>query len=184
MRTGPMRRARWRLRRKGRRQLVIRRGRVAFDLDGVAKGWMADRALRLLDGYPAAFVDADGDVAIRDSIGIGWQVGIEDPIRPGHDVAMVSTLPARGRGSIGIATSGTTKHRWGADDAKRHHLIDPSTGRPSTSPIVQATVVASSAAEAEALAKVAVIRSPERALLWSIIRREPRSSSPETAHCW
>ncbi len=58
---------------------------VAFDLDGVAKGWIADRALALLDRHPGALVDADGDVAIRSAAGDAWEVGVADPrtARPG-----------------------------------------------------------------------------------------------------
>jgi thiamine biosynthesis lipoprotein len=59
---------------------------------------------------------------------------------------------------LGVATSGTTVHRW-PDRAghPRHHLIDPRTRRPAQTDLVQATVVAPSAAEAETLAKAAVI---------------------------
>ena len=39
----------------------------------------------------------------------------------------------------------------------RHHLIDPRTGRPAVTDVIQATVVAESALRAEALAKSAVI---------------------------
>ena len=38
-----------------------------------------------------------------------------------------------------------------------HHLIDPRTGRPAVTDVVQATVIAGSALRAEALAKAAVI---------------------------
>jgi ornithine carbamoyltransferase len=55
--------------------------------------------------------------------------------------------------SCGVATSGTGVHHWGG----RHHLIDPRTGDSAQSGIAQATVVASSAREAEAWAKSIVI---------------------------
>ena len=58
----------------------------------------------------------------------------------------------------GVATSGTTIKRWTADDGTTsHHLIDPRTGRPSTSPILTATVIASDAATAEAFATSAMM---------------------------
>jgi thiamine biosynthesis lipoprotein len=53
-----------------------------------------------------------------------------------------------------VATSGTTIHRFGPRD---HHLIDPRTGRPAATDVVQATVIAAGAAIAEVLAKSAVI---------------------------
>jgi thiamine biosynthesis lipoprotein len=41
--------------------------------------------------------------------------------------------------------------------AASHHLIDPRTGRPAVTDVVQATVVAGSALRAESLAKAAII---------------------------
>ena len=57
----------------------------------------------------------------------------------------------------GVATSGTSIHRWNVDGTDRHHLIDPRTGLPAETDVVQATVIADSALRAEALAKAAVI---------------------------
>ena len=136
---------------------VRRNGHVAFDLDGIAKGWMADRALASLARYPAAIVDADGDIACRDDIGVGWDVAVADPRDDTREVAAISVARAVGQGPIGIATSGTTRHRWSDSGSGRHHILDPSTRRPSHGDVIQATVVARSAGMAEGLAKVAVI---------------------------
>ena len=130
-----------------------------FDLDGVAKGWIADRALRLLDRYPGAVVDADGDIAVRVAPGDSWEIGVADPRgsrRPprGRRADRRARWPGRGRRTWGVATSGTSVHRFGPD---AHHLIDPRTGRPAVTDVVQATVLASGAAAAEAFAKSAVI---------------------------
>ena len=60
--------------------------------------------------------------------------------------------------SFGVATSGTSVHRWHGRQGLTHHLIDPLTNRPAVTDVVQATVVAASTGLAEALAKSAVIR--------------------------
>jgi FAD:protein FMN transferase len=150
----------WRLEAHGRRgALVTRRPGTGFDLDGVAKGWLADRALRLLGRHPGAVVDADGDVAVRIAPGDLWEIGVADP-RAAEDLLAIIVLadtpggPTRGRRTWGLATSGTSVHRFGPD---AHHLIDPRTGRPAATDVVQATVLASGAAVAEAYAKTAVI---------------------------
>ncbi len=59
--------------------------------------------------------------------------------------------------TFGIATSGTSVHRWTDGQRTTHHLIDPRTGRPALTDLTQATVMAGSARHAEALAKAAVI---------------------------
>ncbi len=150
---------RWSLDRGPRASTVRREPGVRFDLDGVAKGWLADRALRLLRRYPGAVVDADGDVAVRVAPGDRWEVGVADPRAEGALLAVLVLddgpgSPGRGRRRWGVATSGTTVHRFGRG---AHHLIDPRTGRAAATDVVQATVLASGAAVAEAFAKAAVI---------------------------
>jgi thiamine biosynthesis lipoprotein len=147
-----------------RDRLVARAGSVRFDLDGVAKGWIADRALRLLWRYPAAMVDADGDIAMRVGPSTGWRVAVADPRRAAADVACLSLPRGWPPRAIGIATSGTSVHRWQGSDGIRHHLIDPLTGRPAVTDVVQATAVAESAAVAEGLAKAALIAGSDEAL--------------------
>ena len=145
---------------RGARTTWIRRpAGLRFDLDGVAKGWLADRALALLGRYPAAVVDADGDLAIRLERGRSWWIGIGDPDDPAMDlttVRLVGDGPI-GPSRFGIATSGTSIHRWDHGERPSHHLIDPRTGRAAATDVVQATVIAHSAREAEAYAKTAVI---------------------------
>ncbi|MGH2841846.1 MAG: FAD:protein FMN transferase, partial [Solirubrobacteraceae bacterium] len=43
-----------------------------------------------------------------------------------------------------------------------HHLIDPATGRPAWTGVVQATALAPTALEAEILAKAALLAGPQR----------------------
>ncbi len=148
---------RWSLLRHGRGATVERPFGLRFDLDGVAKGWLADRALDLLPGL-SAVVDADGDVAVRVADDEGWNIGIADPRAAGTVLATVRlTRSADPVARYGIATSGTSVHRWTQAGTTRHHLIDPRTGRSARTDVVQATVIARTARAAEAYAKTAVI---------------------------
>jgi thiamine biosynthesis lipoprotein len=138
--------------------IVRRPPGLRFDLGGVGKGWIADRALAMLDSWPGALVDADGDLALRSTPGKCWEIGIDDP-RTGLNLAVLRLTAPRGGMPVrwGVATSGISIHRWNVGAAATHHLIDPRTGRPAETDVVQATVVADSALRAEALAKAAVI---------------------------
>ena len=152
----------WSLDRRARGAIVRRPVGLRFDLDGIGKGWLADRALDRLDRHPAAVVDADGDVAIRLDPGEAWFFGVADPSLEAHDLAILRLTGRSGGthrddGRFGLATSGTSVHRWDRDGAPTHHLIDPRTGRSADTDIVQATVLAGTAREAEALAKAVVI---------------------------
>ncbi len=155
-------RANWHIEPAGRGYRVVRRGPTAFDLDGVGKGWIADRALALLARYPAAMVDADGDIALRPGHQRDWGIAIADPRRTG-DLAVLAA-PDGAPASFGVATSGTTVHRWELETGWAHHLIDPRTGSPAETDVVQATVVAEDALVAESLAKAAVIAGSDDGL--------------------
>ena len=66
-----------------------------------------------------------------------------------------------------VATSGIGRRSWlGVDGRPAHHLLDPATGRPAFTGIVQATALAPTAVEAEWRAKAAVLSGPERAADW------------------
>lgn len=150
----------WQLIRGPRGSAVVRRPPgLHFDLGGVGKGWIADRALELLAQWPSAVIDADGDLAVRCAPGRCWDVAVEDPRSPDTNLAVLRLAARRGGlpGRWGVATSGISIHRWEMDGRVRHHLIDPRTGAPAETDVIQATVVAGSSVRAEALAKAAVI---------------------------
>ncbi|HYL41563.1 MAG TPA: FAD:protein FMN transferase, partial [Candidatus Binatus sp.] len=99
-----------------------------------------------------------GDVAGGLDPGAELALGIEAPTSPRMDLAVIRlTNDGPARTAFGVATSGTSVHRWGSAVEARHHLIDPRTGAPAATDVVQATVIATSARLAEAFAKTAVI---------------------------
>ena len=66
-----------------------------------------------------------------------------------------------------VATSGIGRRSWlGPDGRPAHHLLDPATGAPAFTGVVQATALAPTAVEAEWRAKAAVLSGPERAGDW------------------
>ena len=146
----------WSMHRLPRGAVVERPTGLRFDLDGVAKGWLADRALALAPGR-SAMIDADGDLAARVAPGDSWLVGVADPRERERDLAVVGLTSPGGSWVVGLATSGTSVHRWDHEQGPAHHVIDPATWQPASTDVVQATVLASSARLAEGFAKVAVI---------------------------
>jgi thiamine biosynthesis lipoprotein ApbE len=154
----------WSTSHRGRSTTVHRTDRVRFDLDGVAKGWIADRALATLAAYDERIVDADGDIAVAVAPASHWSIGVADPRNAGFDLAVLNLGGSAAADQFGVATSGTSVHRWVVAGETRHHLIDPRTARSAVTDVVQATVVASSARVAETLAKTAVILGSERGL--------------------
>lgn len=68
------------------------------------------------------------------------------------------------RGSV--ATSSRLVRVWAGLDGPAHHLINPDTGVSAVTPTVTSTVIAGTGARAEALAKLAFVRDPDRLLDW------------------
>lgn len=132
---------------------------VRFDGGGVAKGLAADLVVAELieAGADGACVNLGGDlrVAGRSPDGQGWRVGARAAVDRG-----AGTLHLLGGG---VATSGTLHRRWPRGPDEQHHLIDARSGAPADVGLVEATVVADTAWEAEVAAKVAVLGSPPQA---------------------
>jgi thiamine biosynthesis lipoprotein len=131
-----------------------------IDLGGIAKGWIAEQAARLLSQYSSACaVSAGGDMAM---IGLpegepAWPVGLEDPLDPTRDLAVLKV----GQGAV--ATSSVAKRRWVQGNHLQHHLIDPRTGKPAQTDWLSVTVVCPRAAVAEVFAKALLIAGPDEA---------------------
>jgi thiamine biosynthesis lipoprotein len=118
---------------------------VALDSGGLGKGLAADLVAHRLRALPSYAVECMGDIRAG---------GAERTLRiasPWGDEILAELLLTDGA----AATSGVTRRGW--------HLIDPSTGRPARTGIVQATALAPTALEAEVRAKAALLSGPATA---------------------
>ena len=136
---------------------------VAFDGGGLAKGLCADMLAAALAEHDRFVVDCAGDVRVGGAEGASRRIEVADPFgrgRPLHSFAVAAGA---------AATSGIGRRSWlGADGRPAHHLLDPATGRPAFTGIVQATALAPTALEAEVLAKAAVLAGPDAAPGWLV----------------
>lgn len=143
---------------------------LAFDSGGLAKGLFADLLAESADG-PFA-VDCGGDLRFR---GRRRTLEVTDPFGgPGLHVFEVH--------DGAVATSGIGKRSW-LDAAARpaHHLLDPATGRPAFTGVVQATALAPTAVEAEWRAKAALLSADPSWLVHGglVVRDDGRTEMQE-----
>jgi thiamine biosynthesis lipoprotein len=153
--------ARWRRLDVDRRARVLTRPPgLRLDSGGIAKGLFADMAAELLAGASSFAVDCCGDLRVGGRDGLPRPVRVDDPFGRG-------TLHEFELADGGVATSGIGRRSWiGPDGLPAHHLLDPATGRPAYTGVVQATAIASSAARAEVLAKAALLSGPDAGRGW------------------
>lgn len=119
-----------------------------WDPSGLVKGWAVERAARHLTRAPGLdwCLNAAGDIAIRCRAGEAFEVGVEDPGRPGRYAATFAV------GSGGVATSGTA--------ARGPHIYDPRTGRPADGFLASVTVAGPRLLLADVLATAAFVAGP------------------------
>jgi thiamine biosynthesis lipoprotein len=130
---------------------------VRIDSGGVAKGLLADRAAADLATARTFAVDCCGDIRLGGRAGQERAVFVEDPFggEPVHELRLREGA---------VATSGIGRRCWiGPDGAPAHHILDPSTGRPAFTGLVQATAIAPTALLAETYAKAALLSGPAEA---------------------
>ncbi len=133
---------------------------LQIDLGGIAKGWIAERAAKLLSQYTSVCaVSAGGDMFLigRPQGMDYWEVGLEDPRDPQVDITTL--LLQEGA----VATSSVAKRTWKQGTIPRHHLINPRTGNPADTLWLSVTVLAPQAAAAETFAKAFLLASEEEA---------------------
>ncbi len=139
---------------------VVRPPGVAIDSGGIAKGLLADLLAAELGDHPAFAVDCCGDVRIGGSAGLERRVRVGDPFGGGPIQELRMSDGA-------AATSGIGRRCWISPSGRpAHHLLDPSSGEPAFTGIVQATAVAPTALLAETRAKAALLSGPEGATAW------------------
>jgi thiamine biosynthesis lipoprotein len=140
---------------------VTRPPGTRLDSGGIAKGLFADLAAKLLDEAGAYAIDCCGDLRVGGRERVARAVLVDDPFERGeplHEFAVVAG---------GVATSGIGRRSWiGPDGRPQHHLLDPSTGRPAYTGLVQVTALAPTAADAEVRAKAALLSGGEHASSW------------------
>jgi thiamine biosynthesis lipoprotein len=144
-----------------RRGVVDRPVGVRLDSGGIAKGLFGDVLAWVLGRHESFAIEAAGDVVLGGAAGRERPVRIADPFRAGE--IRHTFLLTHGA----VATSGMSQRSWlGPDGRPAHHLLDPATGRPAFTGIIQATALAPSGVEAEARAKAALLSGPQAAPEW------------------
>ena len=152
---------RWRLLRVDLGEgVVFRPPGLRLDSGGLAKGLFCDVLAETLGTHEAFAVDCAGDLRIGGRARLERTIQVGSPF--GDEILHTFTDNA-----VAAATSGIGRRSW-VDSRGRpcHHLLDPATGQPAFTGIVQVTAVASRASIAEVCAKAAILSGSERAASW------------------
>ncbi len=130
-------------------------------LNAFAKGWIVDRAVEQLTKHQivqTVTVNAGGD--LRRSGADPLIVGIENPFRPFDNEPPIAAISVS---NAAVATSGSARKGFRVRGKNFGHVIDPRSGWPVEA-IVSVSVVADTAATADALATILGVQQPTDAI--------------------
>jgi len=138
---------------------------VQLDLDGLVAGAAADAiAVRLHAlGVHAFFLEITGEVLAHGekAPGVPWLAGVVDPASDAvGDEQPIRSLALRDRA---LCTSGDYRNGFVSDGTFVHHVFDPRTGRNAPHRVVSVSVLARSAAVADALGTAFLVLGDEGA---------------------
>lgn len=142
---------------------------MSITLDGIAKGRIVDGGVGVLKnmGFYNVLVEAGGDMMAASSVteGQSWNIAISNP-RPSDGQQFIASFSVKDKA---VTTSGDYLNYF-SSDYSRHHIIDPRTSQ-SPSELSSATVIASSASEADALSTTLMVMGAQKGL--DFIQRLP-----------
>ncbi|MEM9129788.1 MAG: FAD:protein FMN transferase [Pseudomonadota bacterium] len=132
-------------------------------LDAIAKGFGIDQLSKALQqlGIENYLVEIGGDLITsgKNPNGVDWRIGIEQPF--GGDRAVEEVIEFT---ELGMATSGDYRNYFEEDGVRYSHIIDANTGRPIAHKTASVTVLADSAALADAWATALLVLGKERGM--------------------
>lgn len=141
------------------RSITLHQNHMAFDLGGVAKGYVADQMFDSLAaaGFTRILVAAGGDIRLGEAPpgSEGWQVALQtfDPARPDEVMLLVNAA---------VSTSGDLFQSVEIEGVTYSHILNPSTGLGLTQRIA-VSVIADEAKLSDPLATAACVLGREGA---------------------
>lgn len=128
------------------RTAFLAKAGVGLDLGGIAKGYAADEARRMLQEYGVenAQINFGGTVVV---LGRTQRVGIQNPFQ--KTGTAMAELPLCDKA---VVTSGSYEQCFFHEGKRFHHIIDLRTGWPACSGLVSVTLIGDAAVELDALA--------------------------------
>ena len=136
------------------------RADLYVDLSGWAKGYAVDELAAILDRYALTdyLVEIGGELRLRghNAEQRKWRVAIEQPDEARRGVQTILHIT-----DMAVATSGDYRNFFEHEGKRYSHTIDPRDGRPVVHELAAVTVLAASAATADAMATALLVLGPD-----------------------
>jgi thiamine biosynthesis lipoprotein len=147
------------------RTVHFRRPGLELNLGAIGKGYALDRAAELLRRewrMPSGILHGGRSSVLAigsppaETAGTGWLVALQHPFDASRQVARLRLR------DLALGTSGATVQYFEADGRRFGHILDPRSGWPAAGQVC-VSVVAATAAQADALSTAFFISGPDQA---------------------
>jgi thiamine biosynthesis lipoprotein len=136
------------------------RKNMKITLGGIAKGYIIDKAIEVLNekGIEHALIDAGGDIRVigKKDANKDWSIALKNPRDKDEYITIIKL------NNISVATSGDYE-RYFDEEKEFHHIVDPRTGYSATD-LMSVTIITEKAIDADALATSVFVLGPEKGL--------------------
>lgn len=136
---------------------------MGIDVGGIAKGYAADEAGRILRdaGVTSALLDFGGNILTVGAKpdGSAWRIGIQAPDATRGSYIGIAEVVDRA-----VVTSGTYERYFVEDGVRYHHILDTDTGYPVRNELDSVTIVTEVSMRADALSTALFAMGLDRGL--------------------
>lgn len=143
------------------REITLAHADVSIDLGGLAAGYAADEASRILreEGLSNFYVNMGGEIYVEghNCLAQDWHIGVQNPDIKGE---VLEVLALRNQA---VSTSGSYERVYHIQGQRFSRILNPKTGYPVPE-IISATVVAPTAEQADAFSTALCLFSPKDAI--------------------
>jgi len=150
--------------------------KTKLNFNAIAQGYSCDAVASYLAGLGVVNMLVDiGEIYCNgvNPSGQNWSIGIDTPFdgnnTPG---ASLSGVWHSDGAPHGVVTSGNYRKFYIRDGQKYAHILDPRTGYPVKHSLLSATIVAPTAAAADAIATICMVIGPEQARRYILEHQE------------
>lgn len=143
--------------------VMLTESSMRLDLGAIAKGYIADEVIELLEeeGVTTAVVDLGGNIYVmgNQTSGDPWVVGVQNPFLP-----MGETVGRLTASNQSIVTSGIYERFLEVEGEIYHHLLNPQTGYPFEGELASVSVISEHSIDGDALSTLLYSKGLEEGL--------------------
>lgn len=141
---------------------IYLKNNAQIDLGATAKGYLADRAIEILDEnkIASALLNLGGTIVARGEKPSGekWKIGVADPKNSSSYFGFLNLSD-----KIAATSGGYERYFVGEDGETYIHIIDPKSGRPVKNGTASVTVISDSGIKSDALSTALFVAGKDEA---------------------